>query len=366
MSNTHLTRSDFNTRVFTRDDNTCIVPWCSNTADDAHHILDRELWDDSGNYVDNGVSLCNHHHKHAETNLIPPQAFYTWAQITDPPIPDSQDTIHTDKWGEPFATPRWKDHKKQIKYQSTRHALPLYWFDSETRAKNRIEKDDTEIHTLDPFINIPLIITYKMDGSNCMLVNDVENPVRARNGSRPTDDMKPLYEPNGLYWQQQVNQKLPDNLQVFGEWLNTKHSIHYGCDCEPACEHVGPRLSDHPTIPNKPTSKFQIFGVYNTTFDVWLSWPTTKKIAKKLGFPTAPVIHEEETDTPTFTDTHTAKTELLNHAKNVIKNGGEGIVIRTKYPFHYGQFPTSLTKYVRENHVTTDTHWKAQQQPTNQ
>lgn len=360
-------REEFRVAVFERDNNTCIIPWCDETADDAHHIIERDLWENGGYIPKNGASVCNKHHKYAESNDIPPQAFWSWLDIENPVLPESIETIHIDKWGEPFEAPPWKDLRERIKYQSTRHLLPLYWYDEKTVAEKRIEHDDTGLENIDEFIGKPLVITHKMDGSNCMLVGEMDNPVRARNGTSPEKTMKPLYKQGGLYWRQEVHQKLPDNLQVFGEWLYAKHSIHYGCNCENKCEDVGPNLSELVDVEDEK-AYFQIFGVYDKKYDLWLSWPETKKVAEELGFPTTPEIYvEDNNDEATFNNKEKARNKLISYAREVINNGGEGIVVRTKFPFHYSQFERRIGKYVRENHVkTSDEHWKHKEKKKNQ
>jgi len=373
-------RKQFREQVFSRDNNTCLVPWCEKDAFDAHHIIERELWDDGGYIKDNGASVCSKHHKAAEENYIPPQSFWMWANIEKPVTPKWSEkqtekmlttwtwfdsvseltgTWNVNKWGEPFERPH-REHLRDItKYQSSRHLLPLYWYDK-TDAEERIENDDTGLESVEDFVGVPLVITQKIDGGNCMLVNDVDNPVRARRGSGPEKNgtMEPLYKQEGLYWQQEVNQKLPDRLQVFGEWVWAKHSIHYGCDCDDPCDDIGPSLSEL-TGCDDERAYFQTFGVYDKKFNIWLSWDKTKEVSELLGFPTVPVIYEEtKEDEATFTSKHEARQQLISYAHDVIENGGEGIVVRKKYPFHYGQFGRSLGKYVRENHVKKDEkHW---------
>ena len=372
-------RQQFREQVFERDNNTCVIPWCDRAADDAHHILERSLWENGGYIPKNGASVCDAHHRYAEVNDIPPQAFWQWIGIQSPPTPtwdeatqqemletwgwlddtsgDIPETWNVDKWGTPFNRPPHEHLRERIKYPSSRHLLPLYWYD-ETSASERIENDDTELQTIEPFVGKPLVITEKIDGGNCMLVSDMETPVRARNGSDPRETMEMLYKPGGLYWQQEVNQKLPDNLQVFGEWVLAKHSIHYGCDCEPACEDTAPGVSKLTGI-DDDRAYFQIFGVFNTDWNTWLSWPTTEQIAQELGFPTTPVLyHEDSNDTATFETEYEARQTLLEYAHDVVDRGGEGIIVRSKFPFHYGQFTHNLGKYVRENHVKDDEkHW---------
>lgn len=360
---TDQNRRQFREQVFDRDDNTCIVPWCDSNAADAHHIIERALWDAGGYIPDNGASVCNGHHQYAETNDIPPQAFWMWAGIEDPPLPSSVDTWQVNKWGDEFDTPPWEEHRDYIKYQSSRHMLPLYWNNDSTEEEH-VDDDDTGLESLDEFVGVPLVITHKMDGGNCQILNDVENPVRARRGSGPekSGTMRRMYRDGGLYWQQAVNEKLPDRLSVFGEWLWAKHSIHYGCDCEEPCDDVGPALSELVDV-DDDRAYFQVFGVYDQQLNMWLSWPETEQVAETLGFPTVPVIHcEDDRDTATFETEHEAKRKLRDYAQNVVNEGGEGIVVRKKFPYHYGQFGRSLGKYVRANHVEDGAdHWRSEE-----
>lgn len=349
-------RQQFQETCIERENNECIIPWCTEAPDDVHHIVERELWSDGGYIPANGASVCNHHHQYAEENHIPPQAFWMWAGVDSDNIvvPEQIETQDINKWGDVFDTPPWEDLRSQIKYQSTRHLLPLYWHD-DTLAEERIEHDDTGLQSVENFVGIPLVITEKMDGGNMMIVSGTDTPVRARNGSRPKETMKLMYD--DLYWRYEVNEKLPDRLQVFGEWLFAKHSIHYGCQCEDPCDDIGPALSD--TVPyDDERAYFQIFGVYDTTLNLWLSWPEVEQVADHLGFPTTPVIYkEDDSDVATFETKHEARQELIKYARSVIDNGGEGIVVRSKFPFHYAQFGRRVGKYVRENHVQTDEHW---------
>lgn len=334
-----MTRQEFRADCLDRDNGQCVVPWCPSEATEVHHILERSLWDDGGYVPDNGASVCNDHHQYAETNDIPPQAFWRWVEVEHPMLPASVPNDHVDKWGEEFETPPWTDLRGEIKYPSTGH-LPFSPEWDDTRA---------DFREVTPFVGVPLVVTVKMDGGNAMLVKDDENPVRARNGKyadhQSFDMLKQLYWERGLY------EEIPEHLQVFGEWLYAKHSIHYGCSCDPPCEDVGPGLDAY----------FQVFGVYDTRYDLWLSWPATEAWAGRIGFPTTPVIDQSTSlDQPTFE----AEFELYEHlptlAHQVVEHGRhEGIIVRSKFPFHWGQFERRVGKYVREGHVDPgEDHWK--------
>lgn len=67
MSKQHkkLIRKQFRDSVFERDDYKCA--FCEETEDlDSHHITDRTLMPSGGYVLENGISLCQAHHKLAE------------------------------------------------------------------------------------------------------------------------------------------------------------------------------------------------------------------------------------------------------------------------------------------------------------
>ena len=333
-----MSRSGFREACVWRDDGECVVPWCDEpvTADpigpgEVHHIIERRLWDDGGYFADNGACVCNRHHRRAESNEIPPQAFWDWIGVDEPILPGMVDALDVNKWGDDFETPSWTSLRSKIKYPSTGH-LPFSPEWDGTRV---------DLNTVDQFIDVPIVCTVKMDGSNAMLVRDVDDPVRARNGKYAEhlsfDKLKQEY------WDRNLYEKIPEHIQVFGEWLYAKHSIHYGCNCSEPCGDVGPKLDAH----------FQVFGIYDTRYNLWLSWPETKRWAGELGFPTTPVLFETTIDAEyKFYD------RLVELGEDLVENGHEGFVVRSSYPIHYGQFEQRIAKYVREGHVDPDAdHW---------
>lgn len=67
-----LTREEFKKQVFAKTGGKCCVPGCTEDAVDAHHIMDRKLWNDGGYYLSNGAALCEKHHLEAEQGKITP------------------------------------------------------------------------------------------------------------------------------------------------------------------------------------------------------------------------------------------------------------------------------------------------------
>jgi len=63
-----LTCDEFREAVFARDGHKCV--FCGARAEDAHHIIERRLWPDSGYYLDNGASVCEKHHLDCEQTTI--------------------------------------------------------------------------------------------------------------------------------------------------------------------------------------------------------------------------------------------------------------------------------------------------------
>ena len=316
-----MNRENFRNSVYKRDNYTCVVPNCGQQAIDAHHLIERALWSDEsefGGYLpDNGVSVCEKHHKHAEKNFFPPQALRFWAGIENRILPKGFDPNNWyTKWGDELKHPT----REMCKYPSTMY-LP---FSPEYDCTKR------GLMTLDKLIDKPLIVTVKMDGSNCCLRHD---KVVARNGDtaeHPSFDMI-----KGIH--AGIRTMIPEYIQIFGEWIYAKHSIHY----------------------KNLNGYFQIFAVYNSKYELWTEWDDVLFWANHLGFNTVPefgylrnVVYDTEWE---------LTNKLIEIAENVINDGHEGIVVRSAYPFHYGQFEDNLAKYVRAGHVQTNKHWSTQQ-----
>jgi len=304
---TLLSRKDFREGVFRRDGGVCVV--CGEKAADAHHIVERALWNDEGYYMENGASVCTKHHLLAESNHIPPCVVRRYAGIKDTVVPKSFDpTLEYDKWGKPFVNPTRDD----IKYPSTFYLnFSPSQYDEEGKAENVDNKD---------FARVPLVATIKMDGACCKLTPDY---VAARNGSHATKksfDMLKAMHPSFKYL-------IPQNVRVFAEWLYKKHSIHYTDDMA-----LG--------------SLLQVFGVYYVDKRIWGSWDEVEAMAATLGFPTVPVISKFEVDTEWEFANRVSKM-----AEDIVAQGHEGLVVRNAFAFHYGQFGRFMGKYVRANHI---------------
>ena len=325
-----LSRDDFREKVFERDNHRCIVPApghkgiCGKPAVDAHHIIERRLWQDpaefGGYFIDNGASVCEEHHIAAEKNFFPPQYFWQILGVTDPIRPKSfAPDVDYNKWGDAFKMPK----RYRTKYPTT----PYLPFSPQWRSPDTAKDDEAFLENVDSFLGSPLVLTTKMDGSNVQFDN---SHIAARNGTaaphKSFDYLKALYA-------QKYQPLVPEGIEVFGEWLYAKHSIHY-------------------TGPLALKSYLQIFGVYDMNRRMWGSWDDVEDMATTLSVPTTPVLkmtsYEKEWQ---------LVSDVTNIAQMVIDHGHEGVVVRIAYPFHFGQFFDHIAKIVRPNHVQTDKHW---------
>jgi len=91
-------RRQFKKDVFARDSFKCVI--CPKEAVDAHHILNRGLWEDGGYHVDNGVSVCETCHLDAESGKISCDELREKADIKNILLPEGFDkNFKYDKWG---------------------------------------------------------------------------------------------------------------------------------------------------------------------------------------------------------------------------------------------------------------------------
>jgi len=312
-----LTRTEFREAVFKRDKRTCCVPHCEVPAVDAHHLIERKLWDDEGYYLDNGASLCEKHHKLAEADKILPEQLRTYCGIKTTSLPwKFETTAKFDKWGKILKRP----NRASPKYPTTLYSPNSYIPPNHHRDIGKIQD----------LVGLPLVITKKMDGSNTKLNRQI---VAARNGQSADHKSFDMLKA----WHAEIKNKIPENLDLFGEWLYAKHSIHYKDNL-------------------KLHAYFQLFAAYNTKTEMWQSWKQIEKLSNKIGCETVPVIGYITTNVEDWFIEKIIKEE----AQKVISQGHEGIIIRSTFEFHHSQFGENVMKYVRPNHVQTDKHWKDQ------
>lgn len=191
--------------------------------------------------------------------------------------------------------------------------------------------DDKKIKSIDYFLDKNIIIPEKMDGSNvCLQSNNCFARSHSSQPNHPSfDAFKSLHS--------QVKHLIPDNLQIFGEWLFAKHSIYYD---------------------NLP-SWLMIFGVRDLKNKTWASWEEVALWGQELKVATVPLLFEGAAP-----DKEDKLINLINNftdQKSSLGEAREGIVIRLSGSFSDIDFSKSIAKWVRKDHVQTDDHWKHQQ-----
>jgi hypothetical protein len=312
-----ITREEFLSQVFERDSYTCVVPGCTQSAVDPHHILERRLFCEGdplpGGYdVDNGASLCEIHHIHAEKDYFPPQALRRWIGITNIVLPViCNDSCLYDKWGNIID----KSPRTYVKYPKTPYLnfSPSY------------SEGDRYIDTKN-LLGKPLQVSLKRDGSCVTMSRDVCGARNAQSADHYSFNM--FKQRHAI-----IRHRIPTGIQLFGEWLYAKHSIHYSGSIA---------LKDY----------LEIFAVYDQQQQLFLGHEEMLLLCKELNLTTANSLASFSCH---------AEWELINKitsiAEKVIEDGEEGIVVKSMYPFHYSHFSMNVAKYVRSGFVAGNEMW---------
>lgn len=170
-----------------------------------------------------------------------------------------------------------------------------------------------------------IIISEKLDGSNTGMVDEgVYGRSHAVFTKNPWDqEVRQLHD-------LKVRGMLGDGVFLFGENLEGIHSIEY----------------------TNLKSYFYIFGVRDN--NIWIPWNLVEEYSYLLDIPLVPILFRGVVNT---------ENELLSIVESLVTKesvlGGkrEGIVVRTAEGFDNSDFGTNVMKWVRKDHVQTDTHW---------
>jgi len=327
-----LTRDQFRETVFERDNHTCVV--CPNKAVDAHHIVDRRLFENGGYYLDNGASLCNKHHLQAEMTVLSCEILREAIRAKEVILPEHfyTDTEY-DKWGNIILPNRtrlkgelFEDASVQkilaagkmlvlfvpyVKYPRTLHLPFSPGFTKNDRVMSNVKK----------FEGRRVIVTVKLDGENTTCYRDHIHARSVNSGSHPSRDWVKNF------WSS-ISYNIPEGWRICGENLWAKHSIHY----------------------QNLSSWLQIFSIWNDK-NICLSWDETKEWADLLGIDIVPILYDgiwDEDIIKTYGD-------LLE--KGYDGDECEGYVVRIADAFPYGSFRKVVGKFVRKDHVRTHGHW---------
>lgn len=186
--------------------------------------------------------------------------------------------------------------------------------------------DDRFAPNVDGLLGKEIVITEKLDGENTGMV---DAGVYARSHGAFTTS--PWSREVRALHKLKVENVLGEGVYLFGENMEGIHSIEY----------------------SNLTSYFYMFGVRD--YNKWESWKTVEDYSYILEIPTVPVLFKgivnSEKELKTIVEDLVSKPSAL---------GGliEGVVVRNAGSFDDKDFIDNLQKWVRKNHVTTDTHWQ--------
>lgn len=178
-----------------------------------------------------------------------------------------------------------------------------------------ITSDDKIIKSLDNFIGKRVVITEKMDGENYSIYRNGCHARSLESANRTYRDWINAFQAN-------IGYKIPNGMRLCGEYLYAKHSIKY----------------------DNLKSYFLCFSMWDN--NICISWDNTVYIANEFGVEMVPVIYDGIFD------------ESLIKDISLDINVSEGYVVRLAESFSMDLFKLSVAKYVRENHVVNDSHWR--------
>jgi hypothetical protein len=335
-----LTRDEFRTQVFARDDGRCVI--CKKLGTAAHHIIERKLWSDGGYYLDNGVTLCDPHHIEAEDGTLSCEDIRKAAGITNVCTPDDFDSSKTyNKWGQQI-------HK----YPRTQHI-----------EGSAIQDGDEDLDRV-PFEQIKgrhIVVEEKIDGANSGISfsPNYELLLQSR-GHYLTGGPRERHFNLLKQWASVHESKLLDILEdkyvMYGEWMYAKHTEFY----------------DH--LPHY----FMEFDILNVKTGEFLSTPRRWKMLEGLSVSSVLVLFQGELQSVdellTFlgpsrfkTEHHDENLELQAHKANCdverVKNETdcsplmEGLYIKVEED----GVVKERYKYVRSDFLqrikASDSHW---------
>jgi hypothetical protein len=327
-----MTRDQFRNAVFERDGHKCVI--CHAPAKDAHHIIERRLFDDGGYYLNNGASLCEEHHIAAETTVLTCEQIREACGITKIVLPyQLYDEYNYDKWGN-IILPTGKRLKGELFYDESVQKIlakgnALENFSEHVKYprtmhlpwSEKMTKDDRLLENVEHFKGKEVVVTLKMDGENTSMYRDHLHARSLDSGPHPSRSWV-----KGLW--SRIAYEIPEGWRICGENMYALHTIPY----------------------QNLESYFLVFSWW-TEKNVCLSWDETVAYSEMLGLATVPVLYRGIFDEDTIRKLY----------KPMIDgNRAEGYVVRLADSFPYGGFRKSVAKFVSGGFEIKHGHWQRQ------
>lgn len=183
-------------------------------------------------------------------------------------------------------------------------------------------KDDKRLESIVSFVGCRVVVSEKMDGE-CTTIHSGGCHARSLDSkAHPSRTrVRALAD--------RFRHELPEGWNIVGENLYARHSIHYRA------------LPDY----------FLGFGLHlDGQFPTCMSWLDTEAyLVDVFGLHLVPVLYRGPWDEKAVRGCFTG----------ISRCGGEqeGYVVRLEDSFDLQDFGSSVAKYVRAGHVTTDEHW---------
>lgn len=204
--------------------------------------------------------------------------------------------------------------QKRYKYNRTKH-LP---YSPGATSDDKILKD------ISCFNGKTVIITEKMDGENSTLYSDYYHARSLDSKDHPSRSWIKQFHAS-------IKNDIPEGYRICGENMYAKHSIDY----------------------DDLKSYFYCFSIWDDT-NYCLSWNDTVEFCGMLGIEHVPVIAKPFLwDEKTPGNVSVYMEDFMNRDRKI----HEGYVVRNVDGFLYEDFGDNVAKWVRANHVVTDTHW---------
>lgn len=175
--------------------------------------------------------------------------------------------------------------------------------------------DDKVLPNVEHFIGREVVVTEKMDGENFTLADSY---CHARSLDIPNHPSQCWIKA----FHAAIKDGIPEGFRICGENMFARHSVEY----------------------SNLTTYFYGFSVWDD--DLCSDWDSTSEWFNLLGINSVPVLYRGVFNEEKIKELWTPNC------------GKEGYVVRLASGFLYSDFNKSVAKFVRPNHVQTDSHWR--------